>query len=218
MLEEGAPGRGRRGSRTHASGGSSSNQSPQPESWRKKRTNERRRSRTLRRRQRAASGLLVLDSRKGLGLRSVILHRADAVVPKLHDGRDLGWPVGPADVAWLRDDNHGVLSAFCELHVALTPSCQALPGDRGRVAVHVTSLRSHFDDRRGTPGLGHPHAGVATRLSPGRTAAAGSLGRGAPARFARRTQREHLALAPTPRRQALSNGCALPGNARFGRR
>ena len=32
--------------------------------------------------------------------------------------------------------------------VALTPSCQALPGDLGRVAVHVISIRSHFDDRR----------------------------------------------------------------------
>jgi hypothetical protein len=37
MLEEGTLGRGRRGSRTPESGGSSSNQSPQPDSWRKKR-------------------------------------------------------------------------------------------------------------------------------------------------------------------------------------
>jgi hypothetical protein len=35
--------------------------------------------------------------------------------------------------------------------VALTPSCQALPGDLGRVAAHVTSIRSHFDDPPGTP-------------------------------------------------------------------
>src|SRR5512132_342595 len=189
MLEEGALGRGRRGSRTPMSGGSSSNQSPQPESLRKKRTNERRRSRTLRRRQRAASGLLPRDSRKGFGLRSVILHRDDAFVPKPHYGRDLRWPFGAADLAWMRDDDHGVLSAVPELQVAfgealripltqrlhdlvspvavplprlsrvphditvedfldrtevaLAPGCQALPGDLGRVAVHVTSIRSH---------------------------------------------------------------------------
>src|SRR4029450_8791986 len=118
MLEEGALGRGRRGSRTPTSGGSSSYQSPQPESWRRKRTNERRRSRTLRRRQRAASGLRLRGSRKGLGLRSVILHRDDAFVPELHHGRDLRWPFGAADLAWMRDDDHGVLSAVSELQVA----------------------------------------------------------------------------------------------------
>src|SRR5512132_2242764 len=119
MLEEGALGRGRRGSRTPMSGGNSSNQSPQPESLRKKRTNERRRSRTLRRRQLAASGLLPRDSRKGLGLRSVILHRDYAFVPEPHYGRDLRWPVGAADLAWMRDDDHGVLPAVPELQVAL---------------------------------------------------------------------------------------------------
>src|SRR5512132_1292781 len=196
MLEEGALGRGRRGSRTHASGGSSSNKSPQPESWRKKRTNERRRSRRLRRRQRAASGLLLMDSRKGLGLGSVILHRDDAFIPELHYGRDLRWPAGAADLAWVRDDNHGV-SAFPELQVALgealliplakrlhdlvapvavpltrlsrvphhiavedlldrtevalMPSCQALPGDLGQLAVHLTSIRSQFDKPPGMP-------------------------------------------------------------------
>jgi predicted kinase len=148
----------------------------------------------LRRRQRAASGLLLLDSRKGLGLGSVILHRDDAFVPEPHYGRDLSWPVGAADLAWARDDDHGLLSAVPELQVALgealliplakrlhdlvspvavpltrlsrvphditvedfldrtevalTPSCQALPGDLGRVAAHVTSIRSDFDDRR----------------------------------------------------------------------
>ena len=74
MLEEGTLGRGRRGSRTLESGGSSSNQSPQPESWRKKRRNESRRWRTPRRAQRGTSGLPLLESRNGLGFSSIILH------------------------------------------------------------------------------------------------------------------------------------------------
>jgi hypothetical protein len=63
MLEEGALGRGRRGSRTPECGGNSSNQSPQPASRWKKRKTERRRSRTLGRRQRAlAAGLMFTSS------------------------------------------------------------------------------------------------------------------------------------------------------------
>src|SRR5512133_1439436 len=152
MLEEGALGRGRRGSRTPESGGSSSNQSPQPDSWRKTRRNESRRSRTPRRRQRAASGLALLDSRKGLCLSSVVLHRDDALVPEMHDGRGLRRPVGAADLTGVRDDDHSVLSAFQELQVTLgeallvpvakrlhdVVSAMAVPLPRlGRMLLHI---------------------------------------------------------------------------------
>src|SRR6266566_8787159 len=118
MLEEGTLGGGRRGSRTPESGGSSSNQSPQPDSWRKKRRNERRRWRTRRRPQRGASGLPLLNGRNGLGFGSVVLHGDDALVPELHDGRGLRRPVGAADLARVRDDDHGLFSAVSELQLA----------------------------------------------------------------------------------------------------
>src|SRR6266516_8137163 len=118
MLEEGTLGGGRRGSRTPESGDSCSNQSPQPDSWRKKRRNESKRWRTLRRPQRGASGLPLLDSRNGLGFGSVVLHRDHALVPELHDGRGLRRPGGAADLARVRDDDHGLFSAVSELQLA----------------------------------------------------------------------------------------------------
>src|SRR6266516_1133185 len=118
MLEEGTLGGGRRGSRTPESGDSCSNQSPQPDSWRKKRRNESKRWRTLRRPQRGASGLPLLDSRNGLGFGSVVLHRDHALVPELHDGRGLAPPVAAADLARVRDDDHGLFSAVSELQLA----------------------------------------------------------------------------------------------------
>jgi hypothetical protein len=108
-------GRRRRGSRTPESGGSSSDQSPQPDSWRKKRRNESRRWHTPRRPQRGASGLPLLDSRNRLGFGSVILHRDDALVPEVHDGRGLRRPLGATDLARVRDDDHGLFSAVAEL-------------------------------------------------------------------------------------------------------
>lgn len=145
MLEEGALGRGRRGSRTSAPGGGSTNQSPHPASRRKKRRTDRRRSRTVRRRQRAKSGLPLLDSRNSLGLGSVVLHRDNALVLELHEGRNLRWPVGAADFTRVRDDDYSMLSAFPKLHVAfretlLVPLAERLHDLVSPAAVPLTTL------------------------------------------------------------------------------
>jgi hypothetical protein len=76
MLDEGALGRGRRGSRTPEYGGNSSNQSPHPASRRKKRRTERRRSRTLGRRQRALSAGLMFTSPEYARTRRPVAHEA----------------------------------------------------------------------------------------------------------------------------------------------
>ena len=71
-----------------------------------------------------------------------------ALAKRLHD---LVSPVAVPLTRLSRVPHHITVEDFLDrAEVAFTPSCQALPGDPGRVAAHVTSIRSHFE-AAGTP-------------------------------------------------------------------